>query len=402
MPSPVNEHASLVTSQLALLRQLEWRVRHAVENVLSGEYRSAFRGRGMEFDQVVKYAFGDDIRDIDWNVTARLGEPYRKKFIEEREVTLLLVFEDSVSLQFGSGAQSKREALLELAGLVMMLGAVNRDRVGFLHASPAGYHPAGTRARPRPDPACRRHAPRPAGARARDPASGIAGQLHPLAPAGAGRAAPQHPDLARRFSAARRTRGLDACCTRRYQTMGFRVDDPWERELPDERVLAAYDPGRRPAGHPRRRLLRPARPRTPHGARSAMPPSAPSFPTRSSRLVVRTDEERLDALVRFFHARMRCGARPSQADAMLQLNLHTALRTIPGWLLALLVAARSVSCGCADGARRAGAGGAVRRRLAPAVAHSDFALAGRSWPSSASSCSSSRWPARRSSRTSAR
>ena len=97
MPSSVNEHVSLVTSQLALLRQLEWRVRHAVENVLSGEYRSAFRGRGMEFDQVVKYTFGDDIRDIDWNVTARLGEPYRKKFIEEREVSLLLLFEDSVS-----------------------------------------------------------------------------------------------------------------------------------------------------------------------------------------------------------------------------------------------------------------------------------------------------------------
>jgi uncharacterized protein (DUF58 family) len=114
-------------------------VRHAVENVLSGEYRSAFRGRGMEFDQVVKYEFGDDIRDIDWNVTARLGEPYRKKFVEEREVTLLVVFEDTPSLQFGSGAVSKREALLELAGLVMMLGAVNRDRVGYVHATPEGY-----------------------------------------------------------------------------------------------------------------------------------------------------------------------------------------------------------------------------------------------------------------------
>ena len=102
---------------LALLRRLEWRVRHAVENVLSGEYRSAFRGRGMEFDQVVKYEFGDDVRDIDWNVTARLGEPFRKKFVEEREVTLLLVFEDSPSLLFGSGAQSKREALLEIAAI---------------------------------------------------------------------------------------------------------------------------------------------------------------------------------------------------------------------------------------------------------------------------------------------
>src|SRR5581483_7200967 len=67
-----------------------------------------------------------------------LGEPYRKKFVEEREVTVLLVFEDSPSLGFGSGALSKREALLELAGMVMLLGAVNRDRVGFVHAAPGG------------------------------------------------------------------------------------------------------------------------------------------------------------------------------------------------------------------------------------------------------------------------
>src|ERR1700750_2222915 len=123
----------------ALLQRLEWRARNAVTTSVSGDYRSTFRGRGMEFDQVVKYEFGDDVRDIDWNVTARLGEAYRKKFGEEREVTLLLVFEDSPSLHFGSGAQSKREALMELAGLVMLLGAVNRDRVGFLHASDEGY-----------------------------------------------------------------------------------------------------------------------------------------------------------------------------------------------------------------------------------------------------------------------
>src|SRR3954468_15352519 len=137
MPAPTTTNAP-AQSPLALLRQLEWRVRHAVENVLSGEYRSAFRGRGMEFDQVVKYEFGDDVRDIDWNVTARLGEPYRKKFVEEREVTVLIVFEDSPSLHFGSGAQSKREALVELAGLVMLLGAVNRARVGSPSTGPGG------------------------------------------------------------------------------------------------------------------------------------------------------------------------------------------------------------------------------------------------------------------------
>src|ERR1035437_10202379 len=106
---PIENRTSNTENPLALLRQLEWRVRHAVENMLSGEYRSAFRGRGMEFDQVVKYEFGDDIRDIAWNVTARLGEPYRKKFVEERELVVLLVIADSLSLQFGSGAPSKGE-----------------------------------------------------------------------------------------------------------------------------------------------------------------------------------------------------------------------------------------------------------------------------------------------------
>ena len=110
-----------LSASLAMLRKLEWRVRHAVESVLSGEYKSSFRGKGMEFDQVVKYEYGDDVRDIDWNVTARLGDPYVKRYVEEREVTLLLLFEDRPSLQFGSGERSKREALLELSSLLMLL-----------------------------------------------------------------------------------------------------------------------------------------------------------------------------------------------------------------------------------------------------------------------------------------
>ena len=92
----------------ALLQRLEWRARHAVNTTVSGEYRSAFRGRGMEFDQVVKYQWGDDPRDIDWNVTARLGEPYRKRFVEERDLTILFVFEDSPALQFGSEGRTRR------------------------------------------------------------------------------------------------------------------------------------------------------------------------------------------------------------------------------------------------------------------------------------------------------
>jgi len=285
------------SSPLALLRQLEWRVRHAVENVLSGEYRSAFRGRGMEFDQVVKYTFGDDVRDIDWNVTARLGEPYRKKFVEEREVTLLIVFEDSPSLHFGSAAQSKREALLELAGLVMLLGAVNRDRVGFIHAAPSGNL-------------------------FREPMRGRGQILHAAAtllarPAPAvtdgppeipwrfvARAAPKHSVLIwlGDFPPRETPEGWTVL-QRRYQTMGFRVDDPWERELPKGESFAAYDAA---AG----RLVTldgSAAERAAHATWRQQRDTAwqAAFPDPLSRLVVSTEQNRLDALVRFFHARMR-------------------------------------------------------------------------------------------------
>ena len=306
--SPSAQATAPGTSPLALLRQLEWRVRHAVENVLSGEYRSAFRGRGMEFDQVVKYEFGDDVRDIDWNVTARLGEPYRKKFVEEREVTLLLVFEDSPSLHFGSGAQSKREALLELAGLVMLLGAVNRDRVGFVHAAPGGnlfrepvrgrgqiLHSAAT--------LLGRPAPAPTDGPPEIPWRFLA------------RAAPKHcvliwlgdfPPVIRGGRGGAQPEGWPIL-QRRYQTMGFRVDDPWERALPVGENFAAYDPA---AG----RLVTiegSAAERAAHATWQRERDSAwqTLFPDPLGRLVVGTEENRLDALVRFFHARMRTRGR---------------------------------------------------------------------------------------------
>jgi uncharacterized protein (DUF58 family) len=292
---------------------LEWRVRHAVENVLSGEYRSAFRGRGMEFDQVVKYEFGDDVRDIDWNVTARLGEPYRKKFVEEREVTVMIVFEDTPSLQFGSGAQSKREALLELAGLVMLLGAVNRDRVGFLHAKPDGYT---LRELVRGRGPILHAAASLLGAAApalqsqisdlksqiSDSPSQISNLRSQIPWRLLARAAPRHSILIWLGDfAPRPTPDGWAVMRKRYQPMGFRVDDPWERELPTGEAFAAYDPvnGRlvtlenssaERAAHARWREERDA------AWRELLPDSL-------TRLVVGTEEDRLEALVRFFHAR---------------------------------------------------------------------------------------------------
>ena len=292
---------SQVRNPLALLRQLEWRVRHAVENILSGQYRSAFRGRGIEFDQVVRYEFGDDVRDIDWNVTARLGEPYRKKFVEEREVTLLLVLEDSPTLNFGSASQSKREALLELAGLVMLLGAVNGDRVGYVHAAPGGplfrepvrgrgailHAAASLIGRPAPSPA--------------SPAPEIPWRF-------IARAAPKHSILLwlGDFPPRPEPDGW-AVLKRRYQTMGFRVDDPWERKLPVDRQVIAYDPS---AG----RLVTLEGSQADRAAHSEWRAKRDAafdalFPGHLSRLVVSTTDDRFDALVRFFHARMRAGTR---------------------------------------------------------------------------------------------
>jgi uncharacterized protein (DUF58 family) len=292
----------LTQNPIALLRQLEWRVRHAVENVLSGEYRSTFRGRGMEFDQVVRYEFGDDVRDIDWNVTARLGEPYRKKFVEEREVTLLVVFEDSPSLLFGSGAQSKREALLELAGLVMLLGAVNRDRVGFVHASPTGNifrEPVRGRGAILHAAASLLSQPAPS-------LSALDSQFsaHSSIPwRFLARAAPKHSVLLwlSDFPPRPHPEGW-AVLQRRYQTMGFRVDDPWERELPSQESFAAYDPTTAQLVT----LEGSAAERAAHAAWRAEREQTwrALFPAPLSRLVVGTDQNRLDALVRFFHARM--------------------------------------------------------------------------------------------------
>lgn len=93
----------------------------------------------MEFEQVVRYEFGDDVRDIDWNVTARKGEPYRKKFVEERELSLLLLVEDGPSLRFGSQGKTKRETALEAACFFGVLSADNRDRVGVLHVFSGGH-----------------------------------------------------------------------------------------------------------------------------------------------------------------------------------------------------------------------------------------------------------------------
>ena len=294
---------SLPSAPTALLQRLEWRARHAVNTTVSGEYRSAFRGRGMEFDQVVKYQWGDDPRDIDWNVTARLGEPYRKRFVEERDLTIIFVFEDSPALQFGSDGRTRRETLLETAALLMLVSAINRDRVGLLYSAPGRSwfqkalpgrkgimriasslldQPApaldGPAACPIPWPFIKKSSSR----------GSVLLWFGPFAPNGM-------PDLWRDLQ-------------QRHQAVGVRADDPWDAELPRNAKLSAYDPlsGRltllntsssaERASHADWRERRDAH-------------FTDLFPRLDDRLVVRNTEDPLESLVAWFHRHGRGRAR---------------------------------------------------------------------------------------------
>ncbi len=103
-----------------------------VAEVMAGAWLSVFKGRGMEFDEVRPYVPGDDVRTIDWNVTARTGEPHVKRYVEERELTVMLVVDVSGSLEFGSGKRSKLEAAVELSALLALSAIANGDKVGLL------------------------------------------------------------------------------------------------------------------------------------------------------------------------------------------------------------------------------------------------------------------------------
>jgi Protein of unknown function DUF58 len=285
-----------------LLQRLEWRARHAVTTSVSGDYRSAFRGRGMEFDQVVKYAWGDDPRDIDWNVTARLGEPYRKRFVEERDLSVIFVVEDSPALQFGSDGRTRRETLFEAAALLMLISSINKDRVGLWYTSP--QRSWFQRALPG----------------RKDIMRVTSLLLSQSPPALDGPPECQIPWRMMRKVASRGSvllwfgpfmpaplpegwRELQ----RRYQTVGVRADDPWDIELPADAQFAAYDPiagclttidTSSPAERSAHRRWRGER----EGHLTHL------FPRHEERLKILNTEDPLQALMAYFHRNRRGGA----------------------------------------------------------------------------------------------
>lgn len=283
----------------AALRRLEWRMRgRRVDTSLAGDHRSIFRGRGIEFDQVVRFEFGDDIREIDWNVTARLGDVYRKVFVEDREINIVIVLADSPALQFGSGDVTRRDVLLEAAALVMLFSAANRERVMVIRQSATGsqiFPPTRERARiltvinalfaaTPPDPLAAAVPISPI-VRERIPRGALVIYLGDV---------PDAPPPAEWGG-----------WQRRHRVIGIRADDAWDRDGPGTGPLAVYDPvagcvvelednAATRANHAAWRAAREARWRA-------------WWSNSADRLVIGPSEDALSALAGFLRARERRG-----------------------------------------------------------------------------------------------
>jgi len=220
---------------LAKIRRIQIRTRAILESGIGGAYHAVFKGRGMEFAEVREYQHGDDVRTIDWNVTARMGALHIKKFVEERDLTLLLAVDVSASQGFGSSFLLKRDYAAELAAVLAFSAVMNHDRVGAVLFSDRieGYVPP---------------------ARGRDHALRIVRDLLALEPAGRG----THLTTALRFARrVLRRRGIVAVISdfqdtgyeralgilrARHDVIALQLWDPGEAEIPAAGLVALRDP----------------------------------------------------------------------------------------------------------------------------------------------------------------
>jgi uncharacterized protein (DUF58 family) len=122
----------LTSDLIQKIRRIEIRTRHLVNDSFAGEYHAIFKGRGMEFDEVRAYMPGDEVRTIDWNVTARMGEPFVKRYVEERELTVMLAVDASASGLFGTAERFKRELAAEIGAVLAFSAITNNDKVGLI------------------------------------------------------------------------------------------------------------------------------------------------------------------------------------------------------------------------------------------------------------------------------
>jgi uncharacterized protein (DUF58 family) len=217
------------------VRRLEITTRHLVRDIMAGEYSSAFRGRGVEFAEVREYQPGDDVRTIDWNVTARLGSAYVKRYLEERELTVVFLVDFSASGRFGSRVRTKGELGAEVAAVLALAAARNNDRVGAaFFTDRIEHHIAPAKGR--------RHVLR------------LISELLAFEPAGTGTdlgaaLAELEPTLRRRavlfILSDFKTAGYEPVLgrlARRHDVVALQLVDPRERALPAAGLVTLWDP----------------------------------------------------------------------------------------------------------------------------------------------------------------
>ena len=217
------------------VRRLEITTRHLVRDIMAGEYSSAFRGRGVEFAEVREYQPGDDIRTIDWNVTARLGAAYVKRYLEERELTILFVVDRSASEGFGSRRRTKGELAIEVAAVLALAAARNNDRIGAVFATDRVEHYV---------------APRKGRRQALRVISDLLAYQPQRRGTDLGRALTELEPVVRRRAVVFvlsdfLTTGYGpplARLARRHDVIGVQVADARERELPDVGLVTLWDP----------------------------------------------------------------------------------------------------------------------------------------------------------------
>jgi len=217
------------------VKRIELTTRELVRDLVAGDYTSTFRGRGVEFAEVREYLPGDDVRTIDWNVTARMGTPYVKRFHEERQLTLLLLVDMSGSSGFGSTTRTKRELAAEVAAVLSLAATRHRDRVGALFYSDRieWFAPPKSGRRQALSVVSQVLAFEPEGT-----GTDLLGTLDYLEPVLRQRAAVV---LLSDFLDRSQWPGLDRLA-HRHDVMAMQLTDPRERELPDVGLVTLLDP----------------------------------------------------------------------------------------------------------------------------------------------------------------
>ena len=220
---------------LKKIRKLELRTRRFVETAFAGQYHSVFKGRGMNFDEFRQYDFGDEVRTIDWNVTARMGEPFVRKYVEERELTVMLLIDVSASGSYGSVSASKREVAAEVSCLLAFCAIRNNDKVGLLLFT---------------DRVELFIAPR----KGRSHILRLIREILYFEPKGIGTAIHQALDFLNRVTTRRavvflisdfQSAGYEKAltvCNRRHDLIAFPIEDPGERSLPNVGIIRLQDP----------------------------------------------------------------------------------------------------------------------------------------------------------------